>query len=445
MNENTESIEELYPEVAEAPRYSCALAGAYSAALAVYGTVPVLHAGAGCGLGQLFGQHYAGGQNTGGQFGTTSTPCSCLIEEHVIFGGEDKLRNLIRTSQELLKGDLYAVISGCVPALIGDDVESVVKEFKGQAPIINIKTAGFAGNSYTGYEQFFEAVIDQLINAQPTQKGLINIFGIVPNQHLFYKGDLEVIRQTLGKLGLQVNIIFTEENGLENLTMISAAELNIVVSLWNGHQIVNKLEEAFGIPYLEFSSVPIGPKQTSHFLRKVGEKLKFDSEWVERVIAKEEKIAYRRTEIIGDILFNGLPHIYYAVVADSNTAIGVAKYLTNEIGYLADIIIIADNPPEEAREKIIKELTDGLEGVVKPEVVFEIDAYKIKEKLKGRSFLALFASSLEKHIAGEEYGAIHLSISFPSFDRLIVDRSYAGYRGGLGLVEDFFSKFAGPL
>src|SRR5512137_95373 len=113
--------ETIYPEVMEAPRYSCALAGAYSTAVGIYGVVPILHSGLGCGIGQLFGQFYAGGQNAGGPQGGTSTPCSGLVEEHVIFGGEDKLRRLIKSSIELMQGDLYAVLSGCVPSLTGDD------------------------------------------------------------------------------------------------------------------------------------------------------------------------------------------------------------------------------------------------------------------------------------------------------------------------------------
>ncbi len=52
----------------EAPRYSCALGGAYSTAVGILGVVPpILHSGgAGCGIGQLFGQFYGGGQNAGG-------------------------------------------------------------------------------------------------------------------------------------------------------------------------------------------------------------------------------------------------------------------------------------------------------------------------------------------------------------------------------------------
>lgn len=124
----------IYPEVMEAPRYSCALGGAYSTAIGVYGVVPILHSGLGCGIGQLFGQFYAGGQNAGGPQGGTSTPCSGLVEEHVIFGGEKKLRHLVRSSIDLMEGDLYAVLAGCVPSLIGDDIDSVVRTSRMRCP-----------------------------------------------------------------------------------------------------------------------------------------------------------------------------------------------------------------------------------------------------------------------------------------------------------------------
>ena len=39
----------------EAPRYSCSLAGAYGTTLGNNGGVPILHSGAGCGIGQLSG------------------------------------------------------------------------------------------------------------------------------------------------------------------------------------------------------------------------------------------------------------------------------------------------------------------------------------------------------------------------------------------------------
>jgi nitrogenase molybdenum-iron protein beta chain len=438
-------LEKKYPEVMEAPRFSCALGGAISTALGIYGTVPILHSGAGCGQAHLNGQSYGCGENAGGPQGGTSTPCSCLVEEHVIFGGENKLRNLIQSSIELMDGDLYSVISGCVPALTGDDVDSVVKEFKDKAEIFHVKTAGFIGNSYDGYELFFEAVIDQLLTPLPKIKGRVNIFGIVPYQHLFWKGDLLVLKKTLEKVGIDANIIFREFNGPNNLKEIPAAELNLVFSPWNGHSIAKKLEEKFGTPYLVFPNVPIGPKQSSKMLSRLAKKLDLPLEATEKVIAEEESIVYRFLEYLGDVHILGFPHPYFAVVADSGTAIGITQFLANVMGYLPEVVIITDSPPEENRDELFRELTEGIESIVKPDIIFESDSHLIRLKLKDRCFLALLASSLEKHIAPELGAAVHLSISFPSFDRLILERSYAGYVGGLTLMEDIMSQIVTPL
>lgn len=435
----------IYPEVMEAPRYSCALAGAYSTAVGIYGVVPILHSGLGCGIGQLFGQFYAGGQNAGGPQGGTSTPCSGLVEEHVIFGGEDKLRRLIKSSIELMQGDLYAVLSGCVPSLTGDDVESVVKEFREQAPIIYVKTAGFLGNSYEGYELFFEAVIDQLLTKLPIKKGSVNIFGVVPYQHIWWKGNLRAIKEDLQKLDLDVNIIFTEFSGLENLIKIPAAELNIVLSPWNGLRVAKKLEEKFGTPFITLPGVPVGPKQTSRLIREVSRALHLPAEPVEELIAREERHSYRFEEYFGDVMILAFPQPYFSVVADSGTAVGITQFLTNEVGYLPDKVIIADGTPEENREEIFRELNENLECVVKPEVIFEEDSHRMRERLKRGNSLVLLASSLEGPIASEFGCVIHVTVSFPSFNRLILDHNYAGYRGGLRLMEDIVSKYCGPL
>lgn len=88
------------------------------------------------------------------------------------------------------------------------------------------------------------------------------------------------------------------------------------------------------------------------------------------------------------------PHPYFAVVADSDSAVSITKYLANKMGYLPDIIQITDNPPEETRELINEELTNGLETPAWPEITYEVDAYRIRENLKDRSFMFLLASSL---------------------------------------------------
>ncbi len=334
---------------------------------------------------------------------------------------------------------IYHAPVGCSSAALG------YRELYSEVPIIHVNTSGFAGTSYDGYEYFFDSVIDQLLEKTPKEKGLVNVFGIVPFQHIFWKGAAREIKTLLEKIGLKANLIVGEFDALENLKKIPAAEYNIVLSSWIGHKTAEKLEEKFEIPYISFPGVPTGPKQTSEFLRVIGKRLDVSADVIEDLIAREEKRAYRFAEYVGDILLITRPHPYFAVVADSSSAVSITKYLANEMGYLPEVVQITDNPPEEARELINEELTTGLETPAWPEIIYEVDAYRIRENLKDRNFLFLLASSLEANISGPEYNALYVTISFPSYNRVILEHNYAGFSGGLTLVEDVMSTYAGPL
>jgi nitrogenase molybdenum-iron protein beta chain len=431
--------------VIEAPRYGCALGGVYETTIGLKKAVPILHSGSGCGMAQIHGGTLAAGYNSGGDFGSNNTPCSSLVEEHVIFGGEEKLRNLIESSIQILNAELFVIVSGCVPSLIGDDVDAVVDEFRDKAPVIHVNAPGFNGNSFEGYELFFEAITDQLLTKKRKQKRLVNIFGVVPFQHIFWKGELQSIRKLLKLIGIEANILFTELNALDNLQKIPAASYNIVLSPWVGHRLAKKLEKKFETPFVSFPGVPIGTLQTNKFLKEIGKKLNISSEKIEKVIAEEEGRIYSIMEFGADVITLANPNSYFAVIADTNTAISLTKFLTDEISLLPDIIQITDNPPKEYREQIIKEFHSD-EIPYEPEIIFENDSYKIKENLKNKTsaFTILFASSLESSLA-DQYRVLHLTITFPSYNRMVLLDNYVGYEGGAQLVEHFKSIKLGPM
>ena len=440
-------INNFEKESVEAPRYSCALAGVYGTTLGIRGGIPILHSGAGCGVGQLFGTLYAGGESAGGNEGGTSTPCSCLVEEHVILGGEEKLRNLIESTIEIANDELFVVTSGCVPSLIGDDVDQVVDEFRDQAAIIHVNAPGFKANSPEGYNLFWDAIIDQLLPDETfeTEEKTVNIFGVVPYNHVYWKGDLLTIKILLESIGIKTNIIFTEKNGLDHIKKIPQAEYNIVVNPWLGVRAVEKLEEKYDTPFIKFPNVPVSAKQTAEFLRIVGEKLSIPSETVENYIAEKEDWYYRLMEYPGDAIILVRPNSFYAVAAESSYAIAFTKFLANELGYLPDIIQITDNPPLEVREEIIREIRENLDTVVQPDIIFEADTYKIRKNLENRPFLFLFSSSIEAPTSIEDYNALHIPISYPIYNRSVLAKHYSGYDGGLTVVEDVVSGFVGPL
>jgi nitrogenase molybdenum-iron protein beta chain len=381
------------------------------------------------------GMTYASGLNSGGAQGPTITPCSGLIEEHVVFGGEEKLRKLIDTTLQIMKGDLFVVITGCVPALIGDDVDSVVAEFKDRAKVIHVKTSGFVGNAYTGYNLYLDAIIDNLLKEpKPVEKKLVNLLGIVPNQNLFWKGELQAMKLLLESIGAKVNTIFTNFDSIGAIERIPAASLNLVLNPWCGVEAAKKLEERFGTPYLLNDYIPVGPKETSKFLRNVSKALKIPKSKVEGVITEAEKRAYRYMEYVAEFFMVAMPHSYFAVVGDSRTVISFIRYGVNEVGWNPAVAVVTDDPPPEVRETITRHLTTDLEGLFAPRVIYDYDSHRIREYLKEQPLQVVLASSLEKYVASSECQAIHLSVSYPTYDRLIVDRNYVGSRGGLQLV-----------
>lgn len=443
IGSNSPEVDAKTLECLEAPRYTCALGGALGTVLNIHRAVPILHSGTGCGMNQNFFSYGSGYQGVG-YIGGMITPSTNISEKEVVFGGEGRLREQIQATLDLIDGDIFVVLTGCIPSMIGDDVDSVVKEFRAQGhPIINISTSGFGGNTFHGYELFMKAVATQLLEKTDTVKGLVNIFGVVPYQDVFWRGNLKEIKRVLEEIGLSVNTLIGDFGGVDNLKKIPSAELNIVLSPWVGVETAEIIKTKFDIPYVVMPAMPVGPFDTSRFIRKIGEVLDIEQEAIDSVLSEEERNAYQELDISGDMttmLSSSLP---FAVVANSATALGITRFLANEAGFTPTAIIINDNPPHDARERIAEELRN-LESGLTPNIAFEVDSYKIREELKKSDFKLLLASSIEKYFASD-IKAGHLSVSFPAYDRLVVGRSYAGYRGGTTLLEDILSKYLMPF
>lgn len=442
---------EEYTECLEAPRYSCALGGAIGSIVNIHRAIPIIHAGAGCGFAQSMYNTFGSGSQGIGYIGGGVIPSTNISEKEVIFGGEGRLREQIQATIDLIDGDIFIVTPGCIPNMIGDDIDSIVKEFteKGHL-VINAGTSGFKGNTFLGYELVLRSVAEQLFEKIDKEtikekkiKGLVNILGIVPYNDIFWRGDLKEIKRILEKIGLQVNVIFGDFGGVDNLKKIPYAELNIVISPWVGVETAKIFEERFGTHYLVLPMLPTGPADTSRSVRTIGNALNLQKEIIEQVISDEERDAYQELDIMGDTIAMFSPALPFAIVSNSASAIGLTRFLANEAGFTPTVVIISDNPPEEVRETITQELSNLSSGF-KPKIIFEADSWKIREYLKQSNFRLLLGSPIEKHFALDRK-LQYLSVSFPANDRLVVGRSYAGYKGGTAIVEDILSKFLMPF
>ncbi|MDE5558254.1 MAG: nitrogen fixation protein NifK, partial [Ruminococcus sp.] len=292
--------------------------------------------------------------------------------------------------------------------------------------------------SNLGYEIVWNTMIEQVIEENvPRDEKLVNIFGVVPYHDPFWSGTLEEIDRILSLLGLKVNTFFTKNQGIEDIKKCSGAALNIIVNPWLFNGPAKKFEQKFGVPSIRIPGLFIGATDTTKFIRTVAGVLNLDNKLVERVIELEEKYVYDYlSQAIGVVSWKR-----FAVVADASNAVGITRYLANDFSFTPVLVIISEPVfrPDD-KERIIKQIND-MEYAVPPKVVFTADQYEINQALlnEEKEITLLIGSSNDREVALEKDIQFILA-SFPMSERLIFNRTYAGYRGSLTFTEDLYDN-----
>jgi nitrogenase molybdenum-iron protein beta chain len=412
-------------------------------------TIPIVHAGTGCAYNYYIGGNAGAGYLGGGYCGAASTPSSNAAEREIIFGGEGRLEEQIRATMEIMDGDLYVVISGCQVEMIGDDIRGVAAGI-GAENVLAVQTPSFKGNSQHGYDLLFEKLVRDFIPRRETKKEkTVNVFGLIPGNDVFYKGNLKEIKRALGLIGIEANTFIGEGETLENFRNAGSAALNIVLSDVYAPLSAKAFEEAHGIPFIR-EQMPIGFFQTEKFLRNVGGALAIDETVITEAVKPEEDSYFDYFERIADT-YNDIDLQRYGIIAaDSNYAPALAAFISDELGWIPHLVMITDPAAagdREALEKRFKNYASGLE----PRVYFNTGAQALRtyyaeswERNRNHQYYealspaVIFGSVYERDFA-EELGIPLLAVSFPVTSRVVFNKAYAGFNGGLALAEDSFS------
>jgi nitrogenase molybdenum-iron protein beta chain len=266
--------------------------------------------------------------------------------------------------------------------------------------------------------------------------GLVNIWGIVPQQDVFWQGNLSEIRRVLGKIGVTANTLFGFHGGIDAWQRISGAELNVVVSPW-GVEIARILEEKYGTPWLDFKKLPVGADDTSFLLHQVADKLGLDRSVSVDVSGTEEAELNYHLARFADAYFRAGFQKEFALVGETAQVLSLAGFLSGVLGLLPGIVVITDNPPVSLRDEITTEIrkfsVDDL-----PVISFSSDFGEISDILDTGSPELIIGSNLEAEAAVRLQVPL-LQISFPVVNRIVLNRGYAGYRGAVNLIEDLGS------
>ncbi len=439
----------------ERPRYVCSLGGAVGTIKALPRTVPILHAATGCGGNVATALNQAAGYLGSGYCSGQALPSTNTSEREIVFGGEEMLSEQIENTLKLIDGDLYFVVTGCMVEMIGDNINNSIKAFDGAgARVIGAETGGFHGNYYKGYEIVLKTLFQEFVAKNPVKDSrLLNLWGIVPIQDVFWKGNIAIIKDLLVKLGYRVNTFFGYGETLDDLKHAGAASLNIVVSDTFGVEAAQVFEEVHDVPYIT-APFPIGDQGTARFLRTLGHALGIEPAFVEKVIKEEQAYYYSYFERIADVYSDLDLQRYAVVVGDSNYTQALARFLADDLGWLPELVVITDFLNDEQKELLEGRFADYESGI-KPEVVFDTDASNVGKYIarhwgqsKGQRYFEGFnpgfilGSAIDRDTA-EKLKAPQLTVTYPISNRVVLDRGYAGYSGALRLTEDLLSVLVG--
>lgn len=426
-------------QVTENPKGGCVLAGINSVLGAIDRVCPIYHSGPGCCMQTTAADQGQSGHKSSRFVSSVSLPSTNMLEKEVVFGGTEKLRTTVQGAIDIIDADAYFVLTGCTAGIIGDDIVSVTEEFQDKGySVYPIETPGFVGDSNLGYETVWTTMINQVIEEDvPKDDKLVNIFGIIPYHDPFWSGALEEIDRILSALGLKVNTFFTKHQGIETIRKCSGAALNIIINPWLFKGPAKKMEQKFGIPSIRVPGLFVGATDTTKFVRQVAEAMHLDQEIVDKVIAAEEEYVYDYlAQSVGGVSWKR-----FAVVADANNAVGITRYLANDFSFTPVLVIVSEPLfRQEDKDRIVAQIED-LEYAKSPKVIFASDQYEINQALREEEeeITLLIGSSNEREVALEKDIQFILA-AFPMNERLVFNRTYAGYRGSLTFTEDLYDN-----
>lgn len=199
--------------------------------------------------------------------------CTGMNDTVSIFGGNRLLRESIESA--VSEGFKHiAVVTTCMPGIIGDDVCSVIIRARSEHPGVCIDFIPADGDIQGEYSDGFmmaaEQIADMIDTDVPKENGLVNFIG-TSFFDLHSKKTLEYLTSMLKRFGLEENCRFLDETSSENIRNYCKASMDMMVNdtptSWELAEIVRRKTGRipFGVP------IPTGLYDYEEWLSLLGE------------------------------------------------------------------------------------------------------------------------------------------------------------------------------
>jgi light-independent protochlorophyllide reductase B subunit len=407
----------------------CALEGATGVLAGIKDISIVIHSPQGCSstVSAAYDVHEI-------DFTKRKVACTRLFETDVVMGASGKLKNLITEADSKFKTRAMFVVGTCAADIIGEDIEGLCRNIQPQtnAKLIPLMAGGFRGNLYDGIELGLNALLPFIKKQKEKIPNSVNLIAPQANLNPTWWADLKWIRETLEKIGIQVQAVLPHDTSLVELENSGLASANILLSHDVGHNFGLKMQEVHDIPLIMSDiPLPVGLKNTARWLRAVGKYFDVE-EKVEAIIKDGEDMAINVLRRRGLMMIQRYRNCRVAVSADATIGIGLIRMLFEELEMIPELLLFRSSMSDS---QLLLENELGDMGI-SPKVVFSADGYQIKRSLLESGIDAVLGSSWEYYLSEELGINFAFDVFNPTNRQNYLNRAYFGYEGMLNFLEN---------
>jgi nitrogenase molybdenum-iron protein NifN len=422
----------------------CKPLGACLAFRGIEGTVPFLHGSQGCAtyMRRYIISHFREPMDIAS---------SSLGEKHAVYGGGPNLKLGLKNVMSKYNAGMIGIATTCLTETIGDDVTTVVNEFRrefadvmeahGSPALVRVSTPSYAGTHMEGFHATVRAVVDQLAEETEPHDGIAVFPGFVS------PADTRYLKEIIEDFGLQGTILPDISLSLDGPALkeyeklpsggTPISEIRAMggsrAAIEFGRTVENQqtagalLDERFGIPLYPLGR-PIGLRESDRFFQAL-------EELSERPIP--EKHALERGRLI-DAYVDGHKYIFdkrAVVYGDEDLVVGITGFLA-EIGIRP--VLCASGGRSGLFKQAIEEVVEDLLPEP-PEVREGVDFYGIAEEAEALEPDLIIGNSKGYHLA-RKWGVPLIRVGFPIHDRFGGHRILIlGYRGAQSLLDNIIN------
>lgn len=433
------------------PIKSCQPLGAVFAAAGFSNTLPLVHGSQGCVA--YFRSHFTRHFKE-----PTSCVSTSMTEDAAVFGGLSNMIDGLSNAINLYKPEMIAVSTTCMAEVIGDDLDSFIKNAKekgsipGDYDVPFAHTPSFVGSHITGYDNMIRGILEHFWDGKAgsteplvrTPNESINFIGGFDGHTV---GNIPVIRSMFEKMGIDYTIIgdasevwdtptdgeFRMYDGgttKEEIEQAINAKATIMFQEYCGERTARYLTEEKGMEVVNMNH-PMGVGGTDKFLMELS---RLTGKPIPESLEKERG---RLVDAIADsqAFLHGKK---IALFGDPDLMIGLTEFLL-ELGCEPVHVVATNGSPEwEARVQAILDASPFGQG---GKAYARKDMWHLRSLLFNEPVDFLLGNSFGKYLE-VDCDVPLVRIGFPITDRHHHHRfPIWGYEGGLRVLVSILDKY----